>query len=126
MSRCDSCIDDYLFPETTARVGSFPIPVKYCRNKSTGQLEPVDWQGESRIIDKIGEEYLEIALEFGAYLSSNTVEEKERHKKKSAIETADMITAGITALQLMGYDEEDRALLFKEVYEKNRARGYYG
>lgn len=43
-----------------------------------------------------------------------------------AEEVADVITVGISWLNAIGYDEQAREELFREVNDKNRKRGYLG
>ena len=46
------------------------------------------------------------------------------YKKFEAEELADIITACITRLEIIGYDAEKRDKLYKAVNDKNRKRGY--
>ena len=75
-------------------------------------------------IKKIEQEVSEC---FDAWRPSNSTDGRDRKERNARIaeELTDVVTAAITAMETLGYDEQMRGEVQRLVNEKNKARGYF-
>ena len=87
-----------------------PIPViKDKAGKLTKDYSTLDWL--NKLNEKLDEVKLSIAM--------------AQFKVKTAEELQDLITVCTSFLEFLGYDENKRGELAKQINEKNRRRGYF-
>ena len=79
----DECFDDYL---------EVPLPVKRFKDKRSGEMVDVSSSSIRSLIEKIGEELLEVTAEYGKYLGGEDT-------YCLAVELGDTITACLTLLE---------------------------
>lgn len=76
----------------------------------------------------IGSELEEASIAYGNYVAAPYIGDaagQAKEKEHLAEELTDVITAATTALAMLGYDEEARITMQRQVNEKNRWRGYW-
>lgn len=117
---------EQMFPGAkVAKEINAPKPVKYFREKSTGNLRDVQTANGRELFEKIGEEVTEAAMAYGEYIAVDA-DTDGKYSRDVGMELMDAAYAIYTALECLGFDEQARNNLCREVYEKNRRRGYYG
>ena len=114
-----------------------PLPVK--KNKYGERVADIS---TTKYYRQIAEEVLEahtnaanrntveLLRKIGACNSSNSCKDfideiVEAEKTAEAEELVDVITTCITRLEIIGYDENKRQIMYETVNEKNRKRGYF-
>ena len=118
--------DDVIFPtingdyddaDYPCRNQELPLPVKRFKDKKSGNMVDVCSSSVRSQLEKIGEELLEATVESVKFLEENEPE-------YMAFELVDTIVACLTLLEKIGYGSYKRSVLYRDINNKNRKRGY--